>query len=236
MVAAGNHEIEHTCFPEADPFVAYQKRFLMPFDSSSDLQRRNLYYGFRVGMVHVVVLTPYIDSTPTSVQYQWLHEELARVDRTVTPWLVVIMHGPWYNSNVAHQNHEPHMIMKTHMEDLLFQYQVDLVVAGHVHAYERSYPVYKEEIRDDGIVYVVLGDAGNREGLSPSYIDPKPEWSAFRQADYGYGMLSVLNRTHAMLEWYEDRAEGEAERRDHVVLTTSQFREQSDDSEETHTA
>ena len=35
--------------------------------------------------------------------------------------------------------------------------------------------------RDEtGPVYIVIGDGGNREGLSETYNDPQPEWSAFR--------------------------------------------------------
>lgn len=131
MVAAGNHEKERPCQAHIDPFVAYQARFRMPFDRADRLQRRNLFYSFRVGMVHVIVLTPYTASDKNSPQYEWLVSELRlRVDRTATPWLCVIMHGPWYNSNTAHQGTEPHMGMKTHMEDLLYDFKVDLVISG----------------------------------------------------------------------------------------------------------
>ncbi|KAG7389626.1 hypothetical protein PHYPSEUDO_010023 [Phytophthora pseudosyringae] len=224
MISAGNHEAERPCQPDVSEFVAYQTRFRMPYERENQLQRRNLYYGFRVGLVHFIILTPYVDSTRTSLQYEWVQQEFQRVDRSVTPWLVVIMHGPWYNSNTAHQGMEPHMIMKKNLEDVLYWNRVDVVVAGHVHAYERSHPVYKEQVIEDGPVYVVLGDAGNREGLAPTYFDPQPEWSAFRQADYGFSLLNVANRTHASMQWFEDRAEGDAILRDTVILTTSKYR------------
>lgn len=103
----------------------------MPYEHYSALQRRNLYYGFRVGMLHVIVLTPYVANAKESLQFQWLEKELREhMDRKVTPWVCVIMHGPWYNSNTAHQGSEPHMPMKRNMEDLLYQYKVDLVVSG----------------------------------------------------------------------------------------------------------
>ncbi|KAG2769481.1 hypothetical protein JG687_00005691 [Phytophthora cactorum] len=224
MVAPGNHEVERPCQTDVSEFVAYQTRFRMPYDRKDQLQRRNLYYGFRVGLVHFIILTPYVDSTPTSLQYEWVQQEFQRVDRSATPWLVVIMHGPWYNSNTAHQGLEPHMIMKKNMEDILYRNKVDVVVAGHVHAYERSHPVYKEKVVEDGPIFVVLGDAGNREGLAPTYFDPQPEWSAFRQADYGFSLLNVVNHTHASMQWFEDKAEGDAVLRDTVVLTTSKYR------------
>ncbi|KAI9914371.1 hypothetical protein PsorP6_008374 [Peronosclerospora sorghi] len=224
MISLGNHELERPCQSNVSDVVAYQTRFRMPYERSNHFQRGNLYYGFRVGLVHFIVLTPYVDSTQTSPQYEWLQQELLRVDRSVTPWLVVVMHGPWYNSNTAHQGLEPHVLMKRHMEDILYRNKVDVIVAGHVHAYERSYPVYKEMIVEDGPIYVVLGDAGNREGLAPTYFDPQPEWSAYRQADYGFMLLNVKNRTHGSLQWFEDQMEGDALLRDSVILTTSKYR------------
>uniref|UniRef100_K3WGB9 Purple acid phosphatase n=1 Tax=Globisporangium ultimum (strain ATCC 200006 / CBS 805.95 / DAOM BR144) TaxID=431595 RepID=K3WGB9_GLOUD len=225
MVAAGNHEEEHPCQADVDRFVAYQVRFRMPFERHSHLQRRNLFYGFRVGMVHVIVLTPYAASGKESAQYEWLEEELMHhVDRKITPWVCVIMHGPWYNSNKAHQGAEPHVPMKHNMEDLLYEHKVDLVISGHVHAYERSFPVYKGDVINDGIVYWVVGDGGNREGLAPTYLDPQPSWSAFRQANYGFGLFHILNQTHAKIEWYEDQETGDPVLHDTAWLSTTQFR------------
>lgn len=222
MVSAGNHEEEQPCQHNVDHFIAYQTRFRMPYPMAS--QDRNLYYAFRVGMVHFIILTPYTSTDSTSPQFKWLRGELANVNRSLTPWVVVIMHGPWYNSNTAHQGHEPHHAMKNHMEDLLFEYKVDIVFSGHVHAYERTHPVYKEVVRPDGVVYVVLGDGGNREGLTPTYIHPKPKWSAFRQANYGFGLFRVVNRTHAQIEMHEDQEVGDSKVQDSVWITTSAFR------------
>ncbi|DAZ94796.1 TPA: hypothetical protein N0F65_002409 [Lagenidium giganteum] len=224
MVAAGNHEEEQPCRPDTDRFVAYQSRFRMPFDDSDPLQTGNLYYAFRYGMVHFIVLTPYIPTAPSSKQYQWLEAELKRVDRKLTPWLAVIMHGPWYNSNTAHQGAEPHHFMKIDMEDILFQYNVDVVLAGHVHAYERTHPVYHEQVRNDGIVYVVIGDGGNREGLAKDFLHPQPQWSAFRRANYGFGLFRVANTTHAAIEWYENAVDGEATLRDTAWICSTHFR------------
>ncbi|GAB9470304.1 hypothetical protein Gpo141_00007554, partial [Globisporangium polare] len=225
MVSAGNHEEEWPCDPKEDRFVAYQTRFRMPYDPLDTLQRRNLYFAFRLGMVHVVVLTPYVAFDATSDQYKWLEQELSqRVDRAVTPWVVVMMHGPWYNSNTAHQGNEPHKIMKQAMEDVLFQYQVDLVLAGHVHAYERSFPVYKEDVRKDGIIYVVLGGGGNREGLASKFIQPQPAWSAYRAAHYGFGLFKAVNATHGVIESYENQAVGDASVQDSAWVTTTKYR------------
>ena len=34
-----------------------------------------------------------------SLQHAWLRRDLAAIDRAATPWVIVMMHAPWYNSN-----------------------------------------------------------------------------------------------------------------------------------------
>ncbi len=46
-------------------------------------------------------LCSYVATSPGSVQYDWLKADLAAVDRSRTPWLLVIVHAPWYNSYVS---------------------------------------------------------------------------------------------------------------------------------------
>lgn len=57
------------------------------------------------------------------------------VDRKKTPWLVVVMHTPWYSTNKAHDGDGEKM--RKALESLLYRAQVDVVFAGHVHTYER---------------------------------------------------------------------------------------------------
>ena len=51
-----------------------------------------------------------------------------------------MMHAPWYNSNAGHQGESE--LMRRHMEGLLYAHRVDIVLSGHVHAYERVHAVY----------------------------------------------------------------------------------------------
>lgn len=105
-----------------------------------------------------------MDFNTTSVQYAWLKAALAKVDRSVTPWLIANMHAPWYNSNTAHHDEPQETGMRAAMETLFHQYAVDLVFAGHVHAYERMYPVYRNVTAPGATTYINIGDGGNREG------------------------------------------------------------------------
>lgn len=135
MVTQGNHEIELVPVVHGEPFTSYNARWRMPFEESGSSS--NLYYSFNVAGVHVIMLGSYTDFRPGSAQYLWLQKDLGKVDRARTPWVVVLIHAPWYNTNKAHQDEFESIGMKAAMEGLLYQARVDIVFAGHVHAYER---------------------------------------------------------------------------------------------------
>lgn len=52
------------------------------------------------------------------------------MNRSETPWLIVLMHCPIYNSkgNAGRAVYESWFV----------KYKVDIVLSGHIHAYERS--------------------------------------------------------------------------------------------------
>ncbi|CAL0309018.1 unnamed protein product [Lupinus luteus] len=146
----------------------------------------------------------------STLQYKWLTAELPKIDRTETSWLIVLMHAPWYNSYYSHyMEGEP---MRVVFESLFIKYKVDVVFAGHVHAYERSERVSNDKYNiTNGIctpvkdisapVYITNGDGGNQEGLSINMTQPQPSYSAYREASFGHGTLEIKNRTHAHYSW-----------------------------------
>ena len=127
------------------------------------------------------------------------------VDRAATPWLIVMMHAPFYNSNSAHAL-GAELAMRLTYEPLLLKYGVDVVLSGHVHAYERSDArgIYDAQPNTCGPVYLNLGDGGNREGGEAAWVSPHPEWSAFRESSFGVGALDIINETHATYAWHRD--------------------------------
>ncbi|KAK2387243.1 purple acid phosphatase [Trifolium repens] len=199
MVTQGNHEVEHIPLLK-DGFLSYNSRWKMPFEESGSSS--NLYYSFEVAGAHIVMLGSYDDYDVYSEQYKWLKTDLSKVDRKRTPWLLVIFHVPWYNSNTAHQGEGGDMMEA--MEPLLNAASADLVFAGHVHAYERSKRVYNGKLDPCGAVHITIGDGGNKEGLAQKYIDPQPIWSEFREASFGHGELKIVNSTHAFWSWHRN--------------------------------
>nr|XP_043611444.1 probable purple acid phosphatase 20 [Erigeron canadensis] len=202
MVTQGNHEVEKIPVVHSTPFTAYNARWHMPYEESGSTS--NLYYSFEVSGVHVIMLGSYTDFASGSDQCQWLESDIQKVDRTKTPWLVVLVHAPWYSSNYAHQGEKESVAMMESMEDLLYKARVDVVFAGHVHAYERFNRVYSEHNDNCGPVYITIGDGGNREGLASKYKEPQPTISAFREASFGHGEFEVVNASYAMWSWHRN--------------------------------
>ncbi|KAM7468274.1 hypothetical protein LguiB_015836 [Lonicera macranthoides] len=200
MVTQGNHEIE--IFPIIYPngFKAYNARWLMPYQESGS--HSNLYYSFDLVGTHVAMLGSYADFDATSDQYKWLQADLANVDRSNTPWIFVLIHAPWYNSNLAHKGEGESM--RKAMEELLYKAKVDIIFAGHVHAYERFTRVYDNKADQCGPVHVTIGDGGNREGLAMLYENPSPSISLYREASFGHGRLRIVNNTHAHWSWHRN--------------------------------
>eukprot|EP00912_Choanoflagellata_sp_UC4_P001889 UC4_evm9s1211 len=210
MTCPGNHEIEQEGPQPATQteFLAYMSRFKMPWEESHG-DRNSLYYSFNYGAAHWIMLNSYMDVDSSSPQYKWLLSDLQAVNKKVTPWLFVSFHAPWYNSNSHHHNEVQEYEMRDAMEELLHQHEVDAVFAGHVHNYERTHNVYKNETSEGAAVYITVGDGGNREGPATGWFS-KPDWTAFRQDQseepervFGHGRLEIFNSTHAGWEWHQ---------------------------------
>ncbi|KAK6779405.1 hypothetical protein RDI58_021589 [Solanum bulbocastanum] len=200
MVTHGNHEIETFPIIYRHGFKAYNSRWQMPYQESGSTS--NLYYSFDVAGCHVIMLGSYVDFDAQSDQYTWLQADLAKVDRVVTPWIFVLVHVPWYNSNLAHKGEGESM--RKSMEEMLYNSRVDVVFAGHVHAYERFTRVYDNKADPCGPIYITIGDGGNREGLAMIFENPSPSVSMFREASFGHGRLKVHNKTHAHWSWHRN--------------------------------
>ncbi|CAA7394417.1 unnamed protein product [Spirodela intermedia] len=214
MVTEGNHEKELLPLFSSE-FRSFNARWKMPFEESGSPS--NLFYSFNVAGAHIVMLGSYTDYDQYSDQHNWLKADLAEVDRTKTPWLLVLFHVPWYNSNRAHQGEGDDM--RASLEPLLYAAGTDLILTGHVHAYERTERVAGGRLDPCGALHITIGDGGNREGLATRYLDPQPDWSAFREASFGHGELKIVNGTHSLWTWHRND-DDEPVRSDQVWITS----------------
>jgi hypothetical protein len=194
----GNHEVSNG----GENWLSYKARY--PNQHVLSGSDSFLWHSFEAGPAHVVMLCSYADFSQQSAQYEWLAADLAKVDRSKTPWLLAVWHTPWYTSNAHHPMTEGSE-MRGSMEALMLHYEVDVVFNGHVHAYERTNPVAFEKVDcKAGIHYITIGDGGNREEFATPWVTEQPDWSAIREYAYGHGQLHIENSTHALWQWVRD--------------------------------
>lgn len=148
MPAPGNHENESGNGPVG--FAAYQTYFALP-DSGADPEVQGLWYSFTAGPVRVISLSGddvcyqdggnfYVHGYSGGAQKRWLENELADAQRDPeVDWVVVCMHQTAFST--ANHTNGADLGIRQQWLPLFDRYQVDLVLCGHEHHYERAHPV-----------------------------------------------------------------------------------------------
>ena len=188
VTAVGNHENE-----PGYGFTPYEHRF----DSDGQIESEVFWYSRDVPGVHMVFMSTEHDYEPGSTQYTWLEQDLSSVNRDVTPFVIVYGHKPMYSSNSYHGSE---IELRAALESLYVEQEVDLVIAGHDHFYERTWPVLGEEVdhsnskyldrfaQESAPIHLVIGIAGR--SAYEELDEPQPEWSAYREnSTYGWTRL-----------------------------------------------
>ncbi|CAK8992480.1 unnamed protein product [Durusdinium trenchii] len=190
MVCVGNHE-------HFNNFTGYEVRFTMPGAAASN---GNLWYSFDYGGVHFMTFST---EHHLNIQLPFIKAdlEIASANRETVPWIVVFAHKPLYCSTNDYYDCEIHSLyLRKELEPLFQAYQVDLFLGGHLHNYERTWPVVqnvtvaKSYSNPKATVHAVIGNAGDSEGLTNRW-EECPDWSVIRQASLGYARLHFESST-----------------------------------------
>ena len=93
-------------------------------------------YSFDFGDAHWTVLdtNPYVDWSDPALR-AWLERDLAAARRS--PWRFVAFHQPPFHSSKTHSEEQRTRLLV----DLFEKYHVAIVFCGHIHNYQRSYPL-----------------------------------------------------------------------------------------------
>ncbi|GMI32137.1 hypothetical protein TrRE_jg4112 [Triparma retinervis] len=231
-VMPGNHEADchdPACLFSAERrdklsnFTAYNSRFRMPSEESGGVM--NMWHSFNYGPVHFVALDletgfPGAAEEKRYVlkcggfgdQLTWLREDLEEAvkHREERPWIVLGGHHPMYNGGMV----DPKMAAA--IEPLLAEFGVDVFFTGHVHSYERDWPVLNsttvvKSYSNPGIpTHVMIGGPGNDEmtgaqrrmeelleqhpGLDPSRVSTQAWFDSLEEVNRD--MIAVTDMTH----------------------------------------
>lgn len=184
MTAPGNHEADchdEACLTDSERreklsnFTAYNNRFRMPSPESGGVL--NMHYSFNYGNIHFISIDtetgyPGAEEETRYVlpcggfgdQLTWLENDLkkANAERDIRPWIFVAGHHPMYQMDSINED------FQKAMENLFYEYGVDVYFSGHKHQYERNYPVYQGKVEATydnprAPTHVLIGGAGNDE-------------------------------------------------------------------------
>jgi acid phosphatase type 7 len=172
----GNHEKNH---------AYYYRYFTLPDPS--------YYYRFRYGNADFFSIDTNKRVGPSSEQYRWLDAELAKSD---AKWKFVYHHHPAYTSDDDDYGEtlkgKPSTQGDMNVRRLVTLYEkhnVDIVFNGHIHAYERTWPIRAGRVdRGKGVLYITSGGGGGKlEDFSPV-----PTWfKAQCRSDYHFCYVTV---------------------------------------------
>ena len=132
MMSNGNHDALAT---------NYVAQFALPQEvSDSERAQGEEWYSFDYANAHFVVLNDTVadESVIGGAQADWLRDDLSKVDREQTPWVFAVHHRPFYT---CLSTHRPDTSLRAAWQPIFDQFEVDIVLNGHNHVYERSNPI-----------------------------------------------------------------------------------------------
>lgn len=176
--------------------------FPVPGNGESDLHWYTRYhslplpkshYSFRFGNAEFFMLDSNRPMGPGTEQYQWLERELAR---SKARWKFAAHHHPTYTSDEDDYGDTwkgPSRLGDLNPRSVVPLYEkhrVDVVFFGHIHGYERSWPVAGGRVNlQRGVRYVQTGGAGG----NPEDFSPTRNWFSTKlQRGHHYCILNLF--------------------------------------------
>lgn len=199
MPVLGNHEMEPTGSELG--YESYFARFTPPAGGARGLPGAT--WSIRVGNVGFVALDGNDASAELprnrdylgGAQEVWLEATLSDLRaHTDVDWIVVGIHHCAYCSSVRHGSDGG---IRERWAPLFDRYEVDLVINGHNHLYERTHPIRAGQVmaqaprgsvvdpQRDGTTYMVSGLAEDDESLPDRATDPVSGVTVYTGTDFG---------------------------------------------------
>jgi hypothetical protein len=173
----------------------------------------NRYYSFDYQNVHFTVMDDYIPDADEigSEQYRFVQNDLAKAaaDPNID-WIIVVHHRNAYSSTANSVISAAFGQWKEAYHPLFELFNVDLVLQGHHHSYQRSYPIqYNSETSRDpiitdrnentytnpeGQIFLTVGTGG--AGLHPLNGNKAPYLVTAQEEVHGFLNVDVTNNNN----------------------------------------
>jgi hypothetical protein len=164
----------------------------------------NQYYSFNEKNVHFLALSTETDFDDESEQYEFAKQDLEKYSKDpFIDWIIVFYHRYIYGSG---SGLEEETDFRETYHPLFDKYKVDLALQGHLHVYERTYPITFNDDDDDepivqdsapniyknpkGTIFVTVGTGGAHDMQLSSLKDFSAEGFA---GDFGILNVKIEN-------------------------------------------
>jgi predicted phosphodiesterase len=203
-ISFGNHEFE-------------DKSLVKQYMEYTNLDKQ--YYSFDYKNVHFISMATETPYEQGSQQFEFVKHDLTKTKANPSiDWIIVYYHQPMYTSKTHHEGLES---FRDLYHSLFNEYGVDLVLQGHIHNYQRSYPlIYNSEnpsnpiieqsaildnsgdneennvyVEDEGTVFAIVGTGGQElHGL-----DAQAYFTANQFEDHGFLELKTINNGESLV-------------------------------------
>ncbi len=188
--AVGNHDYDYSSQKQDDPNIAYFQNFSLPqkAELGGIASNKEAYYSFDYGNVHFICLDSHAYGEDnirlwenTSTQLNWLENDLKN---NTQDWTVIYFHYPPYTKGSYDSDNNtgfnlPIFSLRNLLVPIFDKYQVDLVLTGHSHIYERSKPL--------------KGHTGTSDTFDPNKHNPQSSSGKYDGSDNSCPYLFLNN-------------------------------------------
>ena len=167
VFARGNHDGEHA--------LAY---------AYSALPGNESWFAFDYGNTRFIFLDSEVSTSGSPEQFAWLQSELARPETQRAAFRIVCFHRPPYVNLWNGGGHTGEAWVQTDWVPLFEQNNVDLVICGHAHNYNRGI--------QNGVTYIVSGGGGGTPDT-----ERVANWPLFtvETSRYHFDLMEVIDDT-----------------------------------------
>ena len=190
-IAIGNHDRDDEKLP------AFMNHFGL----------REQYYSFDLQNIHFLALSTEVSFNVNSAQYKFVKDDLSKAASNPNiDWIIAYYHRPMYT---LPSTHPAITSLRSIYHPLFEQYGVDLVLQGHNHNYQRTYPIKFNSVNPGhpietstnttnyidpnggGQIFITVGTGG--EDLYPfkDQKDSKKGNNYYVKQYIGFGILNV---------------------------------------------
>ncbi|MRG95276.1 purple acid phosphatase family protein [Polyangium spumosum] len=210
----GNHE-NHT--------THFYSSVVLPQDITRFPKYSELFYSVDIGPVHVVVVDDFWVTSPNgnpeyaALLKTWLEKDLeaANTNRANVPWIVGVHHHAEFSAS-SHGDDADVLLGRQFFVPIWDKYEVDLMVLGHDHNYERTKPLtgpLAEGTLDPvvqmpgakGTVYMVCAGAGADAYGNGTRVWTDKSFTYDGKSVFGFYSFLKASKTSLTIESHELR-------------------------------